>query len=215
MELQEPKTKEWSLIPADVYQTEITNITYKEVDNTRWKKKPTDPDKKQVMEFEFTIIEEGQHYGRKLWKQMAPIKPYPPTGGKETWVYRLASAMAGHSITRAEADKYGSSDINDYSHRQVRITVSETAPKDNGKRYNNIDSFLPAKTQLRVFDANKVPKENQPEAKNEPTGYDKAKEVANSLPGAKRASTEQISPDIAEAAKAMENDDLSVEGIPF
>jgi hypothetical protein len=59
MELQEPQSKEWPLIPADVYQTEITNIEYKEIDN-RWKKEPTDPDKKQIMNFEFTIIEVRQ-----------------------------------------------------------------------------------------------------------------------------------------------------------
>ena len=102
MELQEPKAKEWQLIPADVYQTEITNIEYKEIDN-RWKKDPSDPDKKQIMNFEFTIIEEGPHYGRKMWKQMAPIKPYPPQqSGKESWVYRLASAMAGHASPKAK-----------------------------------------------------------------------------------------------------------------
>jgi hypothetical protein len=221
MELQEPQGKEWPLIPADVYQTEITNIEYKEVDN-RWKKEPTDPDKKQVMNFEFTIIEEGPNYGRKLWKQMAPIKPYPPTqSGKESWVYRLASAMAGHAITKGEADKYGTSDINDFYHRQVRITVSESAPKDNGKRYNNIDSFLSAKQQLPPFDVNKVPKENQPEPKPETasTGYDKFKATAQGIGTGNRPAQSQneppVAPDIAEAAQQMAAEDISVENIPF
>jgi hypothetical protein len=227
MELQDPKAKDWPLIPADVYHTEITNIEYKEIDN-RWKKEPTDPDKKQIMNFEFTIIEEGPYYGRKMWKQMAPIKPYPPQqSGKESWVYRLASAMAGHAITRGEADKYGTSDINDFYHRQVRITVSETAPKDNGKRYNNLDSFLSTKQQLPPFDVNKVPKENQPEPKPDATptaatastGYDKFKEAHDNIGAPKSQaavnSEPPVAPDIAQSAAQMAGEDINVEDIPF
>ena len=197
VELQEPQTKEWPLIPADVYQVEITDIEYKEVDN-KWKQKTTDPDKKQVMVFEFTIIEEGPHYGRKMWKQMAPIKPYPPDGGKETWVYKLASALAGHAITRGEADKFTTSDVNGFIHRQVRMTLSESAPKENGKRYNNIDSFLSVKSDLPLFDEKKVPNASAP------SGYEKAKEVASNLPAANPPS-------------ALENSssDMGVAGIPF
>lgn len=199
MELQEPKAKEWSLIPADVYQTEITKIDYKEIDN-KWRENESDPLKKQVMEFEFTIIEEGPHYGRKLWKQMAPIKPYPPTGGKESWVYRIASAIAGHPITREEADKYTATSINDFFHLQIRVTVSVTAPKDNGKQYNNIDGFLTIKAPLPKFDENKVPKEDQTEVTEDPK---------NEPP---------VSPDIAEIADQLKSDageDISVEDIPF
>ena len=76
MELQSSSTKQWPLIPPDIYQAEITEIEYKEVDNM-YKKEATDPDKKQVMEFEFTIIEDGPHYGRKFWKKMTPTKPTP------------------------------------------------------------------------------------------------------------------------------------------
>src|SRR5438067_1017241 len=107
-ELQTPQTKEWPLIPADVYQTEITKIEEK----NKFKQYETDPDEVKRINFEFTIIEEGPHYGRRVWQKMAPVKPYPPTGkGKETWMYRLASAMEGHSIPREEADKFGVANI--------------------------------------------------------------------------------------------------------
>lgn len=164
-ELESPQAKAWPLIPQDVYQCEVTKIEHK-LEPNRWKKEATDLDEKRVMVFEFTIIEEGAHYGRKLWQKMAPVKPYPPqSGGKESWVYRLASAMEGHSITRGEADKFGSSNINDYIHRQVRVTVKHSAPNAQGKQYSNVESFLGAKTQLPPFDEKKVPKENQAEPK--------------------------------------------------
>jgi hypothetical protein len=77
-------------------------------------------------------------------------------------VYRIASAIAGHPISREEADHYSAQTINDFFHSQIRITVSVTAPKENGKQYNNIDGFLTIKQPLPLFDEKKVPKENQP-----------------------------------------------------
>jgi hypothetical protein len=35
------------------------------------------------------------------------------------------------------------------------MTISESAPKENGKLYNNIDSFLSVKTELPLFDEKK------------------------------------------------------------
>jgi hypothetical protein len=228
MELQTPQTKEWPLIPEDVYQTEITNIEYK-VEPNRYKQKETDPDEVQRMNFEFTIIEEGPHYGRKVWQKMAPIKPYPPYGkGKSTWVYRLASAMEGHPITKEEADGFNSSNINGYIHRQVRVTVKHSVPNAQGKQYSNVESFLTIKQELPLFDENKVPKENRPVAKTslgavKPlTGYDKAKAVADALPVAKQPLEDEL-PTIYQddptngELNLMVNDDppMDVEDIPF
>lgn len=209
VELQAPQRKEWPLIPADVYQAEITDIEYKSEPN-RYKKFAHDPDEKQYMNFEFTIIEEGPLYGRRVWQKMSMIKPYPPTqNGKASWIYRLCTAMAGHPITKGEADKFTSSDINDYIHRQVRVNIIQSAPDNNGKVWNNIDGFMTVKQQLPPFDENKVPKENQADEvgqlSNQPstpqnnpqhyqtapqqpqTGYEKAQARAASLPGSRPA----------------------------
>jgi hypothetical protein len=73
----------------------------------------------------------------------------------------------------------------------VRVTVKHSAPNAQGKQYSNVESFLTVKQELPAFDENKVPKENQPSDKTSPeaikplTGYEKAKAVAESLPGAK------------------------------
>lgn len=190
LELQTPQKKEWPLIPADVYQTEITAIDYR-VEPNRYKTLATDPDEKQVMNFEFTIIEEGPHYGRKVWQKMAPIKPYPPQSkGKPTWVYRLATAMEGHPITKDEADRFGSSQINDYFHCQVRVNITESPARDNGKQYNNIEAFLTIKEKLPKFDPDKVPKENQP--------------ADATVTSTTSASEPEVSADIAEMAGSME-----------
>jgi hypothetical protein len=215
LELQTPQQKDWPILPADVYQTEITDIEYKEIDN-RWKKEPTDPDKKQVMNFEFTIIEEGEHYGRKLWQMMAPTKPLPPkASGKASWIWRIASALAGHALTYEEGEKYTTSDVNGFIHRQIRMTVTQSEPKADGKQYNNIESFVAVKQQLPPFDPEKVKsdeKPNEPEApKQPPTGYEKFKSVANNLPGTNSASAGQN-----EALVGAEEDgEVDPDSIPF
>lgn len=179
-ELNTPQKKEWPLIPADVYQTQITNIEEKTEPN-RFKQYETEPDEIKRINFEFTIIEDGPQYGRRVWQKMAPIKPYPPTGkGKETWMYRLASAMAGHSITRGEADHFGVAEVNSFLNRQVRVTVKHSAPNAQGKQYANVDSFLSVKKELAPFDEAKVPKENQPadpKVEAEPVGAIKVEDI--------------------------------------
>lgn len=144
---------------------------------------------------------------------MSPVKPYPPKQpGKESWVYRIASAMAGHPITHDEADKFTSSDINGFIHQQIRITVSETAPKENGKRYNNIDSFLAVKQQLPLFDEKNVPQPPQaapelPQANQNQSGREKAQAVANSLPGGNR-------PVETVLGHSRDGDEINLEDVP-
>jgi hypothetical protein len=62
-----------------------------------------------------------------------------------------------------------------------------------------------------VFDETKVSKKNLPEAKSEPTGYEKAKAIASNLPGAKRPTTRQIE----DTPTIQQGDDVSVEDSPF
>lgn len=224
LELQTPQTKDWPLLPPDVYQAEITDIEYKEIDN-RYKKEPTDPDKKQVMNFEFTIIEEGPHYGRKMWLMMAPTKPLPPKqNGKASWIWRIASALAGKPISYDEGQSYTTSDINGFIHRQIRMTVTQSEPKADGKQYNNIDSFLAIKQQLPPFNPDKVRTDEddhveepiaapeQPQTNQPQPGYEKFKTAANNLPGVNRAEPSNLSPN---PVPAEAEEEINVEDIPF
>jgi hypothetical protein len=208
--LPKPQAKEYLPFPADIYQCEITDIEYK-VEPNRYKKEPSDPDMKQLMNFEFTIIEDGPYYGRKVWVKMTPIAPLPSKNNKPSWIWRIASALAGHPITKEEGEKYTTADINGFIHRQIRVNIVQALGKD-GKTYNNADGFLPAKVQLPPFDEAKISEDtsdNEPdespvaETPEQPqTGYDKAKQVANSLSGANPAS-------------APASNEGNIEDIPF
>jgi hypothetical protein len=180
--LSKPQSKEYPPFPADTYQCEITDIEYK-VEPNRFKRDASDPDEVQKMNFEFTIIEDGPYYGRKVWVRTTPTVPVPGSNGKVSWIWRISSALAGHPITKEEGEKYTTNDINGFIHRQIRVNIVQALGKD-GKTYNNADGFLPAKIQLPPFDETKIPDDSlehddadeSPEQPSVPqSGYEKAK----------------------------------------
>jgi hypothetical protein len=160
VELKTPEKKDWPLIPEDVYQVEITDLTAEESDYMG--------QKKEVFKFEFTIIEDGEHYGRKLWKRGSRVSPIPYKNGKNPLTWRVASAVAKHALTEEEGKAYIIDDMNALIGKQLRVTVSVTEPKPDGKQYNNVDSFLPAKGNAPAFDESRV-KKDEPAAPHKPT----------------------------------------------
>lgn len=146
-------------MPEDVYQVEITDLTAEE---SEWK-----GEKKEVFKFEFTIIEDGPYYGRKLWKKGARVSPLPSTNNKAPLTWKVASAVAKHPLSEEEGKSYTITHMNALIGKQLRIGVMVTPPKD-GKQYNNAESFLMAKTPLPAFDESKVKKDEpakEPQAK--------------------------------------------------
>src|SRR5579864_1094786 len=93
-ELKAPEKKDWPLIPQDVYQVQITDLTAEE---SEWK-----GEKKDVFKFEFTIIEDGAYYGRKLWKKGSRVSPCPSTNNKAPLTWKVASAVLKHPLTMDE-----------------------------------------------------------------------------------------------------------------
>jgi hypothetical protein len=150
-ELKTPEKKDWPVIPEDVYQVQITDLT---AEQSEWK-----GEKKDVFKFEFTIIEDGAHYGRKLWKKGSRVAPLPSTNNKAPLTWKVASAVLKHPLTEEEGKSFKIADMNNLIGKQLRIGVSVTAPKEDGKQYNNVNSFLGAKVQLPPFDESKVKKD--------------------------------------------------------
>src|SRR3954464_14646629 len=90
-EMKTPEKKDWPVLPEDIYQVEITDLTAEEAE---WK-----GEKKDVFKFEFTIIEDGQYYGRKLWKKGTRVSPIPFRNSKNPLTWKVASAVAKHPLT--------------------------------------------------------------------------------------------------------------------
>lgn len=216
-----PERKIYDAIPGDVYQVQVTDIAEKLMPPYGKPFDIPDEEKETFINFEFTILDEGEYRGRKLWKAIRPVPPTPPEDSKfkPSWMYRFVSAINGMPMTYANGVDWGAEQTNDLIGKQLRVTVTKT---DKGeKSYNNITEVLPAKVQLEPIEANNEPLEPQKTiaqtSKTPLSGYEKAKAVANSLSGGNRSNLSQngaVAPDIAETAQEMENE-IDVSDIPF
>jgi hypothetical protein len=153
IEIKVPEKKVWPVLPDDTYQVEISDIT-PEVSEYNG-------EQKDVFNFEFTVIEEGEYYGRKLWKRVSRTAPIPSKNNKHPISWKIASAVKRHSLTEEEGMAFGVSGFNSLIGKQLRIGVTSTPPKD-GKQYNNIESYFMVKQELPPFDESKVKKDDEP-----------------------------------------------------
>jgi hypothetical protein len=213
-----PERKIYEAMPGDVYQVQITDISEKLMPPYGKPFDIPDEEKETFINFEFTILDEGEYRGRKLWKAVRPVPPTPPEDSKfkPSWMYRIVSAVNGLPMTYSNGINWSADETNAMIGKQLRLTVTKT---DKGeKSYNNITEVLAAKVQLPPVEANNEP-QIDPKAETGSTGFDKFKAAAQNLPGGNRPATGQneppVAPDIAEMAEQMAGEDISVEDIPF
>jgi hypothetical protein len=195
-ELKTPEKKDWPVVPEDVYQVQITDLT---AEVSEWK-----GEKKDVFKFEFTIIEDGPYYGRKFWKKGSRVSPCPSSNNKAPLTWKVASAILRHGLTEDEGKSFTIADMNALIGKQLRVGVMVTPPKD-GKQYNNVDSFLMTKATLPAFDESKVKKDEPAKA---PAPLTPAEIVA-------KASGGKFVPHGTEHAEDVEFGETEPDDLPF
>src|SRR4051794_20783046 len=90
--------KDWPIIPEDVYQVQITDLTEFDDDYKG--------EVKRKFKFEFTLIEDGQFYGRKLWVRGSKVSPCPSSNNKAPITWKVASAVLKHPLTEDEGKSF-------------------------------------------------------------------------------------------------------------
>lgn len=224
-----PERKNYEAIPGDVYQVQVTDISEKLMPPYGRPFDIPDEEKETFINFEFTILDEGEYRGRKLWKAIRPVPPTPPEDSKfkPSWMFRIVSAIQGMPMTYANGINWGAEQTNDLIGKQMRVTVTKT---DKGeKSYNNITEVLPAKVQLEPIEANNEPVAESktepapapnvdPEPQNAMSGYDKLKATADKLKPqnpAPESQNEPVAPNIIGNYSQMADEEINVEDIPF
>lgn len=149
--------KVYELLAPNIYQMEILDIEQRE--EKAYQSEETEP----RLNFTFVCIQEGDAYGRRLWKSV-PIKLVG--GSKQSGLYQIISAVNKGEGLSAEECKRLSNDkgalvglLNTMIGTQVRLVVSKK-PKQDGTLKNAIDSMLPKEVDLPAFDKDKVKKED-------------------------------------------------------
>lgn len=140
---QEQKT--FDPLPNGVYQCSLQEIELR--DGTNFTTHEPEPQ----FSFTFIVIEEGEHYGRKLWAN-ASLKLVG--GTKSSNLYKVLSALADKQFTKEEcltSDEWMTSEfLNSFIGKQQLLAVSQK-PKQTGGMKNVIDSILPVKAQLPAY----------------------------------------------------------------
>jgi len=129
-------------LPVDVYQVELFDITSELKPN-----KFNDGAMERILNFQFTVVDEGEYRGRNLWRNFVPSMLYISQKNGKNVLYQIIEAFIGRELKEAEIATMDSSTINKLIGFQCRVSVKN---KDhNGKTYSNIESFLPKKTTLK------------------------------------------------------------------
>jgi hypothetical protein len=216
---KESASKDWALLPEDTYQVEIQDISQ---DVTEWQGQ-----KKDVLKFKFVVIEQHEFtekgrkcytYGRVLFKRGSIVPPIPSDNNKDPLTYKVCSAVAGKKLTKEQGEKITIADLNRLIGKQLRIGVSISAPKADGKQFNNVDSFYAAKQQLPAFDLNKVVKDEEPAnapaaAPAAPAATPTPADIVAQASGGKFVPHE--APPTAAEAGEVDVEDINVDDIPF
>lgn len=145
----EPKKLDLPLIPSDLYQVQLLDVTVKELENRKTR------EMEPKLSFKFAILDEGAWYGRFLFVTSAMSL------NMKAHFFKMFPAIVGRQPTKEEIaapHKVFTGDfINSMINTQLRVMVSqEPLENDANTLRNKITSFAPVKAQLPAYDEEKA-----------------------------------------------------------
>jgi len=164
---------------AQIYQVELNKVELR--DNTY----PGATDKYQLV-FEFAIVDEGEFYGRRLWKNAA--LSLKPTGKKgPTFLYKIVTKILRTELSWDDCASYAPdgnikalmANLIELCGKQLRVSIENTK-KDDGSIKSSIKTFYEAEKDLPAFDQEKSTAMGE-KYKNAPDGSEDVK-VGEPLP---------------------------------
>lgn len=144
--------KEYDLIPADMYQAQITDV--EGIMDLPYQGDTEEPFWKVTLtilsdeEFDGPLNGPQSTRGRRLWPQVSTKLSPGGEGRNPSNAWRIASAALGHELTREELKKF---DINSLIGKQLRVGVIQKTSA-RGTVYNRAQGFFPAKKDLPAYD---------------------------------------------------------------
>lgn len=134
-----PEKKEYELLPEDTYQVQITSLELLE-DVELYQS----TEREDKFKFEFTIVEEGQYKGRKLWLEARTVLSPGSNGFSASWLYKLFCAVNGTNLGEEETKSVTASNINEMENKQLRLVVKQKA-NTKGVTKNKITDVMALK----------------------------------------------------------------------
>lgn len=133
---------EYDVMPEDVYQVIIEDVNLEE------RQVYQSQDVEEVLNFKFTVLEEGEFKGRKVWKKIRPTLNAGWDGGSPSDLYELWKSAMKTLPTKEQLEVgLSGNDVNKLIGQQIRVTLKiKTTQK--GKEYNKIEGFMAVRTEL-------------------------------------------------------------------
>lgn len=130
-------------MPEDMYQVELFVI---DMDTVVDKKSG---EKRDVLKFQFVVLDAGEYRGRSIWKNYVPTYLWE-VGNDKNALYQITKAMIQRDMSLEEMMGFTSDKINMLVGFQCRVTTVNKAGTglNSDKTYTNIDKFLPKKEAL-------------------------------------------------------------------
>lgn len=145
--------QEFDPLPEDTYQVQILDIKLKK-DQPSFK----DPEvKHDLFAFTFVIVEKGEFFKRRLWKDVTQKINPAFSGGSASWLYRIYCSALGINLTEEEIKGITTKDVNNLIGRQLRLLVKHKLTK-KGEIKDVIEETLPVKEELEFNPVDSVTK---------------------------------------------------------
>lgn len=138
---EEKEKMEFDPLPEDVYQVQLLDV--------EMQSKPSYDDKtvmENVLSFQFVVVDDGEFRGRSIWKNFVPTYLYNGKKGKNG-LYQITEAIIRRELKDEDKQNLSSDFVNDLVGYQCRVTVKNKTTGE-GKTFSNIDTFLPAKSNV-------------------------------------------------------------------
>lgn len=136
------QSQEFDVLPEDIYHVVIEDVNLEERQVYQSK------DVEEVLNFKFTILDQGEYLGNKVWKKIRPILNAGWDGGSPSDLYELwKSAMKVLPSQQQLENGLSGDEINSLIGEQLRVTL-KVKTSQKGKEYNKIEGFMSAKSKL-------------------------------------------------------------------
>lgn len=144
------KQKEFKPLEAGMYQVEVKNLEIKRKPEMYIEegKNPYNVNASLV------VIEKGENYGRYVWDNLSPAV-YPTSKKGPSKLYKLITAVLGHSLDSQQSSAYQSSEsfaknLKELIGKQLIVMV-DRSQSETGKIRNKVLSYTTVKNQLNAY----------------------------------------------------------------
>lgn len=134
-------------LPADKYTVQLFSVKTNKRPTYDTRLKPADEQEiETVLDFQFVVLNSGEHRGRSLWANFVPTYLYVSKKNGKNMLYRILEAFIGKELTPEQEATLDFEKIKTLIGRQANVFTEIKTKGD--KQYSNIINLTPCLDKL-------------------------------------------------------------------